>query len=279
MPAQKSPLQKSYGDFKHLCRRRIGSDVTCRLAEAIIDGKDIFSIEVIAMKITYLGHSCIHVDTGKHRLIIDPFLTGNPAAGAAADDIKADYVLLTHGHSDHIADAESIARRNNAPIFAIVELANYFAQLGLQTVGMNLGGSRLFPFGKLKWIPALHSSSVTRDGISLYLGVAAGILLEIDGFSLYHAGDTALFSDMRLVGSRRPVDLAFLPIGDHFTMGPEDALTAAEWIGAKHVIPVHYNTFDAIRQDGDQFVAELRRKGIQGYALKPGEHIVAEALT
>ncbi|MGG6313843.1 metal-dependent hydrolase [Paenibacillus macerans] len=231
------------------------------------------------MKITYLGHSCILVQTGKHQLIIDPFLTGNPAAGAAADEIKADYVLLTHGHSDHIADAESIARRNNAPILAIVELADYFAAAGLQTVGMNLGGSRQFPFGKLKWVPALHSASVNRDGISLYLGVAAGILLEIDGYTLYHAGDTALFSDMKLVGSRRPVDLALLPIGDHFTMGPEDALTAAEWIGAKHVVPVHYNTFDAIAQDGERFMSELRRSGIQGHALKPGEHLETADLT
>jgi len=225
------------------------------------------------MKVTYLGHSCILVDTEKHRLIIDPFLTGNPSAAVAADDIQVDYVLLTHGHSDHIADAESIARRNNAPILAIVELADYFAGTGLQTVGMNLGGSRTFPFGKLKWVPALHSSSVNHNGVNVYLGVAAGILLDLDGTILYHAGDTALFSDMKLVSSRGPVDLAFLPIGDHFTMGPEDALTAAEWIGAKHVVPVHYNTFDAIAQDGEQFVADLARIGITGHALKPGDSL------
>ncbi|MBW4839701.1 MAG: metal-dependent hydrolase [Paenibacillaceae bacterium] len=225
------------------------------------------------MKVTYWGHSCILVDTGKHRLVIDPFLTGNPVAAVAADDIQVDYVLLTHGHSDHIADAESIARRNNAPIIAIVELADYLANAGLQTVGMNLGGSRIFSFGKLKWVPALHSTSVNQDGVSIYLGVAAGILLDLDGFTLYHAGDTALFSDMKLVSLRRPVDLAFLPIGDHFTMGPDDALIAAEWIGAKHVVPVHYNTFDAIAQDGERFAAELKRIGIQGHALKPGESL------
>lgn len=231
------------------------------------------------MKITYLGHSCVHVDTGKFQLIIDPFLTGNPEAGAAAEDIKADFVLLTHGHSDHIGDAGSIARRNNAPILAIVELADYLAASGLKTVGMNLGGSREFPFGRIKWVPALHSTSIHQDGINLYMGVAAGILLEINDLVLYHAGDTALFSDMKLVGLRRPVDLAFLPIGDHFTMGPEDALTAAEWIGAKHVVPVHYNTFDAIAQDGSQFTDKLYHLGIQGHALKPGEQLDTETWT
>ncbi|WP_059053269.1 metal-dependent hydrolase [Paenibacillus senegalimassiliensis] len=228
------------------------------------------------MKITYLGHSCVHVNTGKFQLIIDPFLTGNPEAGAAADDIKADFILLTHGHSDHVGDAESIARRNNAPILAIVELADYLAASGLETVGMNLGGSREFPFGRIKWVPALHSTSIHQDGINLYMGVAAGILLEINDLVLYHAGDTALFSDMKLVGLRRPVDLAFLPIGDHFTMGPEDAVMAAEWIGAKHVVPVHYNTFDAIAQDGSQFAEKLYHLGIQGHALKPGEQLDTE---
>ncbi|WP_018752493.1 metal-dependent hydrolase [Paenibacillus sanguinis] len=231
------------------------------------------------MKITYLGHSCVHVDTGNFQLIIDPFLTGNPVAGAAAKDIKADFVLLTHGHSDHVGDAESIARRNNAPILAIVELADYLAASGLETVGMNLGGSREFPFGKIKWVPALHSTSIHQDGVNLYLGVAAGIVLEIDELVLYHAGDTALFSDMKLVGMRRPVDLAFLPIGDHFTMGPEDALTAAEWIGAKHVVPVHYDTFDAITQDSSQFKDKLYHIGIQGHALKPGEQLDTETWT
>ncbi|MED4956651.1 metal-dependent hydrolase [Paenibacillus sp. FSL R5-0527] len=229
------------------------------------------------MKITYLGHSCIHLDTGKHQIIIDPFLTGNPLAGAAADEIKADYVLLTHGHSDHISDADSISRRNHAPIVAIVELANYFTHAGLQTIGMNLGGSIQLPFGKLKWVPALHSTSVTReDGVSLYFGVAAGIVLELGDLTLYHAGDTALFSDMKLIGSRRPIDLAFLPIGDHYTMGPEDALVAAEWVNAKHVVPVHYNTFELIRQDGQRFVSELQKIGIQGHFLKPAQTLNTE---
>lgn len=225
------------------------------------------------MKISYLGHSCVHIDTGTHQIIIDPFLSGNPVASAQEDQIEADYVLLTHGHLDHIGDAENIARRTGATIIAIVELAAYFEAKGLHAIGMNLGGQATYPFGSIKFTPALHTSSVTIDGNNVYLGVAAGLLINIDGYVIYHAGDTALFSDMKLVGSRWPIDLAFLPIGDFFTMGPEDALIAAEWIQAKHVVPVHYSTFDVISQDGELFVSNLAKLGISGTALKPGESI------
>ncbi|MGG4553335.1 metal-dependent hydrolase [Paenibacillus woosongensis] len=225
------------------------------------------------MKLTYLGHSTVHIDTGEHKLIIDPFLTGNPVATVSAEEVEADFVLLTHGHSDHIGDAEAIARNNQCPIIAVVELANYFAAKGLETTGMNLGGSFTFPFGKLKFTPALHSSSVEVDGTNVYLGNPAGILLELNGFTIYHAGDTALFTDLQLIGTRHRVDLAFIPIGDFFTMGPEDALTAAEWVSARHVVPIHYNTFGLIRQDGDLFVSELSKLGITGHALKPGEEL------
>lgn len=230
------------------------------------------------MKLTFLGHSSIHIDTGNHQLIIDPFLDGNPMASAQPEEIKADYILLTHGHSDHIGDAEKIARRTGATIIAVVELANYLKSKGLQTIGMNLGGSCTFPFGKIKFTPALHSSSVQIDGMNVYLGVAAGIILELGGYTIYHAGDTALFSDLKLIGDRNTIDLALLPIGDFFTMGPEDALLAAEWLKAKHVVPVHYNTFPPIKQDGDQFVTELGQRNIVGHALKPGDHLHLEEL-
>ncbi|WP_068781036.1 metal-dependent hydrolase [Paenibacillus sp. GM2] len=225
------------------------------------------------MKLTYLGHSCVFLDTGDYRLIIDPFLTGNPKAAAVAEDIDVDYILLTHGHSDHIGDAEAIARRTGATIVAIVELADFFKQKGLKATGMNLGGSSNFPFGKLTFTPALHSSSVEVNGTNVYLGVAAGIVLNINGFIVHHCGDTALFSDMKLIGSKHKIDLAFIPIGDFFTMGPEDALLAAEWIGAKHVVPVHYDTFGLIKQDGAQFAHQLQKLGISGHALLPGESL------
>ncbi|AWB44473.1 metal-dependent hydrolase [Paenibacillus sp. CAA11] len=230
------------------------------------------------MQLTYLGHSTVYIDTGKYKLIIDPFLTGNPSAERQADSIEADFILLTHGHSDHIGDAEAIARKNNAPIIAMVELADYYAAKGLETVGMNLGGSKQFPFGRVEFTPALHSTSIVENGTNVYLGVAAGILIDLDGTVVYHAGDTALFSDMKLIGRRKGVDLAILPIGDFYTMGPEDALLAAEWIGAKHVLPVHYNTFPPIGQDGAAFVRELAKSGITGHELKPGESLDLSSL-
>lgn len=222
------------------------------------------------MHLTYLGHATATLDTEKAKLIIDPFLTGNPVATQTADDIEADYILLTHGHSDHIGDAEAIARRTGAPIIAMVELANYFASKGLETIGMNLGGSANLPFGRIQFTPALHSTSIEVNGTNLYFGVAAGILLEIEGKTIYHAGDTALFSDMKLINRQRGVDLALLPIGDFFTMGPEDALLAAQWVGAKQVVPIHYNTFTPIQQDGNKFVQDLSKQGISGHALEPG---------
>ncbi|WP_411349298.1 metal-dependent hydrolase [Paenibacillus sp. WLX2291] len=226
------------------------------------------------MKITYYGQSCLLVEEGGKTVIIDPFLSGNPQVNVDVKDIKVDAVILTHGHGDHFGDTVEIAQNNNCPVIAVVELAQYAGAKGAaETVGMNLGGSKQFDGFKVKYTLAFHSSSNELDGQNVYLGEPAGILLTMGGKTLYHAGDTALFGDMKLIGELNSIDVAALPIGDFFTMGPEDALYAAEWVKAKHVLPVHYNTFPPIEQDGDAFVAELQKKGIKGSALKVGESV------
>ncbi|MCE5169607.1 metal-dependent hydrolase [Paenibacillus profundus] len=225
------------------------------------------------MRIQFHGHSCIQLETEHHRLLIDPYLTGNPVATAKPEDIAVDYVLLTHGHGDHIADAAAIAKQNDATILAVVELAEYMERQGARTVGMNLGGSCTFNFGMIKWVPALHSSSYTVNGEAIYLGNPAGIVLQMDGLTLYHAGDTALFSDMKLIGERFKPDIAFLPIGSFFTMDPEDALLAAQWVQAKVVVPIHYNTFPPIEQDASAYISRLKLIGIHGVELQPGESL------
>lgn len=230
------------------------------------------------MELIYHGHSCVQIITEGNSLVIDPFLRGNPIAVTKPEDIEAQYVLLTHAHNDHILDAPAIAKANDATIVAVVELGDYFSGKGLKTIGMNLGGTVDLGFAKAKMVPALHSSGITmEDGSSIYGGVPAGFLIQAEGLTVLHAGDTALFSDMKLIGDRHPIDVALLPIGDHFTMGPDDALLAAEWFGAKLVIPVHYNSFPPIRQDAEAFVARLEAQGQRGKVLAPGEGITVSA--
>jgi L-ascorbate metabolism protein UlaG (beta-lactamase superfamily) len=225
------------------------------------------------MEITFHGHSTVQISTNGTSLIIDPFLTHNPLAKAKAEDIKVDYVLLTHGHSDHTGDALQIAKQNDATLVGTFELATYFSWQGVKIHPMNTGGGWNFDFGRVKLTPAFHSSGLTFDDENkiIYLGMPCGILLTIEGKTIYHAGDTALFSDMKLIGELHNIDLAFLPIGDNFTMGPDEAMLAAEWLKAKKVVPIHYNTFGFIKQDGDAFAARLKQKGIEGMAVKPGD--------
>ncbi|MBD2846917.1 metal-dependent hydrolase [Paenibacillus sp. IB182496] len=225
------------------------------------------------MKATFLGHSCVLVETKQHTIIIDPFLTGNPAASRSADSIRADVVLLTHGHNDHVGDAEQIAKANDALVVAPNELAVWLGWQGCRTHPMHIGGAHAFDFGRVKFTPALHGSGyeLADEKRIVYMGMPGGLLLSADGYTIYHAGDTALFGDMKLIGDREQIDLAFLPIGDNFTMGPEDALLAAQWIGAKQVVPVHYNTFPLIEQDGDAFVQALAAHRMDGKALAPGD--------
>ncbi|NUU63524.1 metal-dependent hydrolase [Paenibacillus agri] len=225
------------------------------------------------MKITYYGHSALLVESESCKVIFDPFLSGNPNSGISPDEITVDAVLLTHAHSDHFGDALAIAARNQCPIFAVYELAEYCRSKGAEVKHMNIGGSHTYGGFTVKYTQAIHSSSIAEGDSWIYGGEAAGILLTTDAKTLFHSGDTALFSDMRLIGERNHIDLAALPIGDMLTMGPDDALLAAGWLRADKVIPLHYNTFPAIAQDGDDFCNRLRQEGITGFPLKPGESV------
>lgn len=206
------------------------------------------------MKITFHGHSCFIIEfSDQTRAIIDPFITGNPLSDLKAEEVEVDYILLTHGHNDHVGDTEVIAKNNDAMIIANVELADYFETKGYTTHGLNTGGGYHFPFGYVKSTIAFHSSSYTLDtGERIPMGVAGGFLIKAEGKIIYHAGDTALFSDMRCLSEEGRIDIAFLPIGDNYTMGPKDALKACNYLQPRKMVPMHYNTFDVIKQDPNQ---------------------------
>ena len=224
------------------------------------------------MKISWHGQSCVRIqtDTGV-AILIDPFITGNSKSDLDPDTVEADVIFLTHAHNDHIGDTESIAKRTDALIVANAEIATFFKKKGLKTHGMQMGGKHQFDFGEVKMTPAIHGSSYEVDGESLTLGLAAGIIFSADGQTIYHAGDTALFTDMKLIGAYKTIDVALLPIGDNYTMGPEDATIATSYIQAKKVIPIHYNTFPLIEQNAEEFCMGLPEE--QGLALKVGEII------
>jgi L-ascorbate metabolism protein UlaG (beta-lactamase superfamily) len=224
------------------------------------------------MEFIYHGHSCVQITTKGKSLVIDPFLRGNELAVVKPEEIKTDAILLTHAHTDHILDAEPIARSNDAPIVATFELATYMSRKGLRTIEMNLGGTVDLGFAKATMIQAFHSSGIMlEDNQIIYGGMPGGFIIRTEGLTILHAGDTALFGDMKMIGERYEIDAAFLPIGDHYTMGPEDALLAAKWFGAKIVIPIHYNSFPAIRQDAYAFTKRLESQGQRGIVLAPGE--------
>jgi len=225
------------------------------------------------MKIKFHGHSFVQIESSKYSIVIDPFITGNPKAIVKPSDIKCDFIVLSHGHGDHFGDTIEISRNNNALVLATYELANYAESKGVRlTHTMNLGGGYSFPCGRVK-LTLAHHSSTTPDGA--YAGDPAGILLYLDGKTFFHAGDTALFYDMKLIGETNSIDYAFLPIGDNFTMGIDDAVKAAEFLNAKKVIPIHYNTFDIIKADAEEFRKKIQSIGKECIVMNPGDKIEA----
>jgi L-ascorbate metabolism protein UlaG (beta-lactamase superfamily) len=225
------------------------------------------------MHITWFGHSCFLLETGTHRLLFDPWLEGNPTASIRVAEVHCDFILCTHAHEDHCADALEISRRNHAPIIAPYELARYFSAQGAETFDPMQGGSIAFPFGRVKLTPAVHSSSLEQpDGRNLPLGAPGGFVVSAANKNIYHAGDTALFSDMSLIG-RAKLDLALLPIGDWYTMGIDEAVDALDLLRPKLALPMHYNTFENIQVDPQRFVSLAAARGHVARVLQPGQTV------
>lgn len=223
-------------------------------------------------QLTFHGHACVEITTEDGtRLLIDPFLTDNPLADVGPEAFETlDYLLLTHGHFDHVADAWGILQKTGATLISTFEIVSYAQdRLGIESAHpLHIGGGFDFPFGRVKLTPALHGGQVAGEGAEGYTTVPAGILLRLDGRSIYHAGDTGLITDMQLL--RGEVDVALLPIGDNFTMGPDDAVRAVGMIQPKVVIPIHYDTFEVIEQDPEAFRTKVG-SAAEVVVLAPGD--------
>ena len=227
------------------------------------------------MEIRFLGHACFELMEGDTRVLVDPFLTGNPKAAAKASEVDPTHLFLTHGHPDHWGDVVDVAKRTGAQCVAIVELANELGDSGVENVAdPNLGGTVEFDGGWVRLVPAWHTSTTPGGTVN----TPAGLVINLGGRTVYHLGDTALFSDLRLVGERDTIDVALMCIGGHYTMDRRDAVVAAELVGARTVIPCHYDTFPPIETDAEAFKAdvEARTRGESGtrttvVVLEPGE--------
>ena len=215
------------------------------------------------MKLTWLGHACFLLETAGSRLLIDPYLRGNALAACPPEAVEADWIFVTHGHGDHLGDAVEIAWRTGAPVCCTADLAAaVFAPAGVNTLEGNLGGWLSLPFGRVKFTAAVHGSGVPG-------GLACGFLFDAEEKRIYHAGDTALTTEFRLLEPEK-LDAALLPIGDVYTMGPEDALRAIEMLRPRVAVPMHYNTFPQIRQDPAAFAAAAKQRGFAVRVLESG---------
>lgn len=221
-------------------------------------------------KLIYHGHSFLEVILEESKIYFDPFIVGNPLCNIKLSDASCNFIILTHGHADHFGNTIDIARGKDVKVIATAELSDYLSGKGISTHAMNIGGSYQFPFGRIKLTLAHHSSS-TPDGT--YAGDPAGVILSAGNKTIFHAGDTALFYDMKLIGECHKIDYAFLPIGDNFTMGTDDAVKAAEFLNADTVIPIHYNTFEVIKADANEFKRKIESIGKKCIVMNAGDEI------
>jgi L-ascorbate metabolism protein UlaG (beta-lactamase superfamily) len=226
----------------------------------------------MGLSILYYGHSAFRLESGEHAVLVDPFISGNPAATVDASEVNAPTIILTHAHNDHVGDTVEIAKRNNSRVIATFELATWIGAQGVEGAwGGNHGGTVAFDGGTTKFVPAWHTSSYATEGGWVAPGVPAGHVVCFGSKTIYFAGDTCLFLDMQLI-AEEGIDVAVLPIGDNFTMGPEDALKAVKMLRAATIIPCHYNTFPPIRQDADAFKARVESETSSVVTvLRPGE--------
>ena len=220
------------------------------------------------MDIRYLGHACFELTDGDKRVLIDPFLTGNPKAAASADELEPTQLLLTHGHADHYGDIVDIAKRTGAPVVAHTEIANEIGEEGVDVFDPNLGGTVEFDWGWVRLVPAGHTSTTPKGTVN----TPAGMVINFGGKTVYHLGDTALFSDLSLVSRRDELDVALMCIGGHYTMDRHDAVHAADFVQAHTVIPCHYDTFPPIETDAQAFKADV--EGKTGYESRAPEKVV-----